>query len=164
MDVMKHLILLQEATLSQATSHADSLMPGYTHLQHAQPTTFGHHLMRYAAAFDRDLDRLAGAFKHVNLGSLGGAAMAGTSWPIDRIRTAKLLGHDGLAINSSDAGGFARDYIEGTVAALSILMANMGRLAKDLYVWSSWEFGYVQVADELAGTSSIMPQRRTRIH
>ena len=160
LDVMKHLILLQEATLSQATSHADTLMPGYTHLQHAQPTTFGHHLMRYAAAFDRDLDRLAGAFTHVNLGSLGGAAMAGTSWPIDRIRTAELLGHDGLAINSSDAGGFARDYIEGTVAALSILMANMGRLAKDLYVWSSWEFGYVQVADELAGTSSIMPQKK----
>jgi argininosuccinate lyase len=160
LDVMKHLILLQEATLSQATSHADSLMPGYTHLQHAQPTTFGHHLMRYAAAFDRDLDRLAGAFTHVNLGSLGGAAMAGTSWPIDRIRTAELLGHDGLAINSSDAGGFARDYVEGTVAALSILMANMGRLAKDLYVWSSWEFGYVQVADELAGTSSIMPQKK----
>ena len=160
LDVMKHLILLQEATLSQATSQADSLMPGYTHLQHAQPTTFGHHLMRYAAAFDRDLDRLAGAFKHVNLSSLGGAAMAGTSWPIDRIRTAELLGHDGLAINSSDAGGFARDYIEGTVAALSILMANMGRLAKDLYVWSSWEFGYVQVADELAGTSSIMPQKK----
>jgi argininosuccinate lyase len=160
LDVMKHLILLQEATLSQATSHADSLMPGYTHLQHAQPTTFGHHLMRYAAAFDRDLDRLAGAFAHVNLGSLGGAAMAGTSWPIDRIRTAELLGHDGLAINSSDAGGFARDYVEGTVAALSILMANMGRLAKDLYVWSSWEFGYVQVADELAGTSSIMPQKK----
>ena len=86
--------------------------------------------------------------------------MAGTSWPIDRIRTAELLGHDVLAINSSDAGGFARDYIEGTVAALSILMANMGRLAKDLYVWSSWEFGYVQVADELAGTSSIMPQKK----
>ena len=86
--------------------------------------------------------------------------MAGTSWPIDRIRTAELLGHDGVAINSSDAGGFARDYIEGTVAALSILMANMGRLANDLYVWSSWEFGYVQVADELAGTSSIMPQKK----
>jgi argininosuccinate lyase len=158
--IMEHLILLQYAVLAQAEAHANSLMPGYTHLQHAQPTTFGHHLMRYAAAFDRDLDRLAGAYSHVNLSSLGGAAMAGTSWPIDRVRTAELLGHDGVAVNSSDAGGFARDYIEETVAALSILMANMGRLANDLYVWSSWEFGYVQVADELAGTSSIMPQKK----
>lgn len=160
LDVTKHLILLQAAVLKQAEVYSDSLMPGYTHLQHAQPMTFGHHLMRYAAAFDRDLDRLAVAYSHVNLSSLGGAAMAGTSWPIDRQRTAELLGHDGVAINSSDAGGFARDYIEEAVATLSILMANMGRLANDLYVWSSWEFGYVQVADELAGTSSIMPQKK----
>lgn len=160
LDVTRHLILLQEAVLDQAEAHADSLMPGYTHLQHAQPMTFGHHLMRYAAAFDRDLDRLAGTYAHVNLCSLGGAAMAGTSWPIDRERTAALLGHDGVAVNSSDAGGFARDYIEEAVASLSILMANMGRFANDLYVWSSWEFGYVQVADELAGTSSIMPQKK----
>lgn len=160
LEVSKHLMLLQNAVLNQAKAHANSLMPGYTHLQHAQPTTFGHHLMRYAAAFDRDLERISGAYAHVNLSSLGGAAMAGTSWPIDRVRTAELLGHDGLAVNSSDAGGFARDYIEETVAALSILMANMGRLANDLYVWSSCEFGYVQVADALAGTSSIMPQKK----
>jgi len=160
LSVTKHLILLQEAVLNQAEAHSETLMPGYTHLQHAQPMTFGHHLMRYAAAFDRDLDRIIAAYGHVNLGSLGGAAMAGTSWPIDRERTAELLGHEGLAVNSSDAGGFARDYIEEAVAALSVLMANMGRLANDLYVWSSWEFGYVQVADSLAGTSSIMPQKK----
>ena len=151
---------LQGAILSQAERHAETLMPGYTHLQHAQPTTFGHHLMRYGASFDRDLARLADAFGRANLSSLGGAAMAGTSWPVDRRRTAELLGHDNIVVNSSDAGGFARDYIEEIVAVLSQLMSNLGRLASDLYVWHSWEFGYVEVTDGLAGTSSIMPQKK----
>ena len=160
LDVAKETAHLQQKVLAQAEVHADTLMPGYTHLQHAQPTTFGHHMMRYAAAFDRDLERLRDAWPRVNLSSLGGAAMAGTSWPVDRERTAELLGHDGIVFNSSDAGGFARDYIEETVAVLSVLMSNMGRLAGDLYVWHSWEFGYVEVADGLAGTSSIMPQKK----
>ena len=160
LDVAAETVLLQRSVLAQAEAHADTLMPGYTHLQHAQPTTFGHHMMRCAAAFDRDLGRLRGAWPRVNLSSLGGAAMAGTSWPVDRARTAELLGHDGIVVNSSDAGGFARDYIEEAVAVLSILMSNLGRLAGDLYVWHSWEFGYVEVADGLAGTSSIMPQKK----
>ncbi|MDA0996857.1 MAG: argininosuccinate lyase [Proteobacteria bacterium] len=151
---------LQGAILDQAEKHAATLMPGYTHLQHAQPATFGHHLMRYGAAFERDLGRLFDAYRRTNLSSLGGAAMAGTSWPIDRKRTAELLGHDGIVVNSSDAGGFARDYIEEDVAVLSLLMSNLGRLANDLFVWHSWEFGYVEVADGLAGTSSIMPQKK----
>ena len=158
--VADETIRLQGAVLDQAERHAATLMPGYTHLQHAQPATFGHHLMRYGAAFDRDLGRLADAYGRANLSSLGGAAMAGTSWPIDRQRTAELLGHDDIVVNSSDAGGFARDYIEEVVAVLSMLMSNMGRLANDLYVWHSWEFGYVEVADGLAGTSSIMPQKK----
>ena len=151
---------LQRGVLAQAEAHAETLMPGYTHLQHAQPTTFGHHMMRFASVFDRDLERLRDAWPRVNLSSLGGAAMAGTSWPVDRARTAELLGHDGIVVNSSDAGGFARDYIEEAVAVLSMLMSNLGRLAGDLYVWHSWEFGYVEVADGLAGTSSIMPQKK----
>ena len=160
LDVAKETAHLQQKVLAQAEVHADTLMPGYTHLQHAQPTTFGHHMMRCAAAFDRDLERLRDAWPRVNLSSLGGAAMAGTSWPVDRGRTAELLGHDGIVFNSSDAGGFARDYIEESVAVLSVLMSNLGRLAGDLYVWHSWEFGYVEVADGLAGTSSIMPQKK----
>lgn len=160
LDVADQILRLQEALLDQAERYAETLMPGYTHLQHAQPTTFGHHLMRYGAAFDRDLARLADAYGRTNLSSLGGAAMAGTSWPVDRRRTAELLGHDAIVVNSSDAGGFARDYIEEAVAVLSLLMSNMGRLANDLYVWHSWEFGYVEVADGLAGTSSIMPQKK----
>ena len=160
LDVAAGTARLQRHVLTQAEAHAETLMPGYTHLQHAQPTTFGHHMMRCAAAFDRDLDRLRDAWPRVNLSSLGGAAMAGTSWPVDRARTAELLGHDGIVVNSSDAGGFARDYIEEAVAVLSILMSDLGRLAGDLYVWHSWEFGYVEVADGLAGTSSIMPQKK----
>ena len=160
LEVVAMTVRLQQQVLDQAETHAETLMPGYTHLQHAQPTTFGHHMMRCAAAFDRDLERLQDAWPRVNLSSLGGAAMAGTSWPVDRARTAELLGHDGIVINSSDAGGFARDYIEEAVAVLSILMSNLGRLAGDLYVWHSWEFGYVEVADGLAGTSSIMPQKK----
>ena len=160
LEVAAKTIHLQRSVLAQAEVHAETLMPGYTHLQHAQPTTFGHHLMRYAAAFDRDLERLRDAWPRINLSSLGGAAMAGTSWPVDRNRTADLLGHDGIVVNSSDAGGFARDYVEETVAVLSMLMSNLGRLAGDLYVWHSWEFGYVEVADGLAGTSSIMPQKK----
>lgn len=160
LDVADETIRLQTAVLDQATRHAETLMPGFTHLQHAQPTTFGHHLMRFSAAFDRDLARLAGAYVHTNLSSLGGAAMAGTSWPVDRRMTAKLLGHDDIVVNSTDAGGFARDFIEEVVAVLAQIMSNMGRLANDLYVWHSWEFGYVEVADGLAGTSSIMPQKK----
>ena len=93
--------------LVQAERHAETLMPGYTHLQHAQPATFGHHLMRCASIIDRDLARLADSFARTNLSALGGAAIAGTSWPIDRRRAAGLLGHQGLVVNSSDAGGFA---------------------------------------------------------
>jgi argininosuccinate lyase len=158
--VVHGLLALQRVVLVRAREHAATVMPGYTHLQHAQPVTFGHALMRHASALERDLERLAGAFGRTNLSALGGAAIAGTSWPVNRRRTAKLLGHDGLVVNSSDAGVFARDYIEEVVAVLALLMANLGRLATDLYVWHSWEFGFVEVDDGLAGTSSIMPQKK----
>jgi argininosuccinate lyase len=151
---------LQSVLLDRAREHADTIMPGYTHFQHAQPWTFGHYLMRQASALERDLERLRAAFGRTNRSGLGGAANAGTSWPLDRRRTAELLGHDGLVLNSSDAGVFARDYVEEVVAVLSLLMANLGRLATDLYVWSAWEFSFVEVADGLAGTSSIMPQKK----
>ncbi len=151
---------LLSLTLDLALAHADTLMPGYTHLQHAQPWTFGHYLMRQASIIERDLERLSDLYPRTNLSSLGGAANAGTSWPIDRRRTAALLGHDGIVVNSCDAGEFARDHIEETTACISILAANLGRFATDLYVWSSFEFGLVEVADGLAGTSSIMPQKK----
>lgn len=154
------LLDLLDTVLAKAQEHADTLMPGYTHLQHAQPWTFGHYLMRQASMLARDVERLADLYPRANLSALGGAANAGTSWPIDRRRTAALLGHDGIVVNSCDAGEFARDHIEETTACLSILAANLGRFATDLYVWHSFEFGYVEVADSLAGTSSIMPQKK----
>ncbi len=160
LEVADGLLALRRAALARAREHAATVMPGYTHLQHAQPVTFGHALMRHASALERDSERLVGAFGRTNLGALGGAALAGTSWPVNRRRTAELLGHDGLVVNSSDAGVFARDYVEEVVAVLALLMANLGRLAGDLYLWHSWEFGFVEVADGLAGTSSIMPQKK----
>lgn len=160
LDLAEPLLGLVSSIIGQAESHADTLMPGYTHLQHAQPWTFGHYLLRHASILARDLQRLRDVYPRVNLSALGGAANAGTSWPIDRRRTAELLGHGGIVVNSCDAGEFARDHIEEVTAALSILAANLGRLATDLYLWSSFEFGYVEVADGLAGTSSIMPQKK----
>ncbi|MHB1219746.1 MAG: argininosuccinate lyase [Alphaproteobacteria bacterium] len=160
LEAVGDLLALERALLSLARKHADTVMPGYTHLQHAQPWTFGHYLMRQAAIFERDLQRLRGAYARTNLGVLGGAANAGTSWPLDRRRAAALLGQDGIVTNSSDGGLFARDYLEEDVAVLALLMSNLGRLATDFYLWSSWEFGYVEIADGLAGTSSIMPQKK----
>jgi argininosuccinate lyase len=116
--------------------------------------------MRHAGALERDLQRIEGAFARTNLSAQGGAAMAGTSWPVNRARVAALLGHPGLVVNSADAGGFARDHMEEGVACLAVLMSNVGRLATDLFVWHTWEFGFVEVADALAGTSSIMPQKK----
>src|SRR4030095_10523225 len=154
------LLLLERALLACAAEHVETVMPGYTHSQHAQPSTFGHALMRHASALERDLQRIASAYARTNLSAQGGAAMAGTSWPINRVRVAALLGHDGLVVNSADAGGFARDHLEEGVACLALLMSDVGRLATDLFVWHSCEFGFVEVADALAGTSSIMPQKK----
>ncbi len=160
LEVAGDVLALLRTTLAKARAHAGTVMPGYTHLQHAQPWTFGHYLMRQASILERDMQRLREAYGRTNLGVLGGAANAGTSWPLDRRRAAALLGHDGLVVNSSDGGLFARDVLEEGAATLALLMSNVGRFATDLYLWSSWEFGYVEVADGLAGTSSIMPQKK----
>jgi argininosuccinate lyase len=160
LSVFADLLAVERALLDLAEAHADALMPGYTHSQHAQPTTFGHAMMRHAAVLERDLQRVAGTYARTNLSALGGAAMAGTSWPVNRRRVAELLGHDGLVVNSADAGGFARDHLEEGVAVLALMMSDLGRLATDLFVWHTWEFGFVEVADALAGTSSIMPQKK----
>lgn len=151
---------LQQVMLELASSHTDTLMPGYTHLQHAQPTTFAHYLMRHFYTFERDQQRIEETFGRVNLSALGGAAMAGTSWPLDRSRTKDLLGHDGLVMNSADVGTFDTDYPAEVAAVLSLMVNNIGRLAGDLYIWSTYEFGMVEVSDGLAGTSSIMPQKK----
>lgn len=160
LDVLDALLALQDTVLRLGAEHTETLMPGYTHLQHAQPTTFGHHLMRHYYTFERDQQRLESAYGRVNLNALGGAAMAGTSWPLDRHRTADLLGNDGLVMNSYDVGTFDTDYPAELAAILSILVNNVGRLAGDFYLWSTYEFGMIEIDDGLAGTSSIMPQKK----
>lgn len=157
---LDELTRLQASILDLASAHVETLMPGYTHLQHAQPTTLAHYLMRHHAALERDQQRLEAAFDRVNRNALGLAAMAGTAWPLDRTRTAELLGHEGLVENGQDGGIFNSDLHADVVAALSLLVANVARPAFDLYVWSTFEFGMVEVPDGLAGTSSIMPQKK----
>lgn len=151
---------LQDTVLAMAAAHVETCMPGFTHLQHAQPTTLGHYLMRHYHTLERDQQRLAAAFGRTNLSALGGSAMVGTTWPIDRERVSQLLGHDAVVINATDAGIFTRDYPAENAAVLSILVNNCARLAGDLYLWSTWEFGMVEIDDALAGTSSIMPQKK----
>lgn len=158
--ITEQVLTLQRTILGLAGQHLATVMPGYTHLQHAQPWTFGHYLLRQFSVFERDLQRLEAAFARTNLSSLGAAALAGTSWPLNRERVAELLGHDGVIVNSHDAGEFSSDSPLENVAVLSILANSLGRLAGDLYVWSSWEFGLVELADDYCSTSSIMPQKK----
>jgi len=116
--------------------------------------------MRHYYTFERDLQRIEGAYARTNLNALGGAAMAGTSWPLNRDRTTELLGHDGLVMNAADVGTFDTDYPAENAAVLALMANNIGRLGGDLYLWSTYEFGMIEVADGLAGTSSIMPQKK----
>jgi argininosuccinate lyase len=154
------VLALRTVLLTLAAEHVDTVMPGYTALQHGQPWTFGHYLHGWAQAFERDFDRLRGAYARTNLSSLGASALAGTSWPLDRHRTAELLGFDGVLANTRDAGFATRDYVAETLAATAIAMSDLDRLCADLYLWSSYEFGMVEIADGFAGTSSFMPQKK----
>ncbi len=119
-------------------------MPGFTHLQHAQPTTLAHHLMAHVSALDRDFERLLDAYKYVNINPLGSAAFASTGFPLDREYTTKLLGFDRPMDNSMD-GVSARDFILTTVSAVAILETSLARLADELVLWSTSEFGFVEL-------------------
>ncbi|MBU2560511.1 argininosuccinate lyase [archaeon] len=158
-EVSGALIALEKTLLSLSKKHTDTIMPGYTHMQRAQPTTLAHHLLSYVEAFMRDLERLSGAYARVNLSPLGACAFAGTSFPIDTKKTAALLGFDGAMENSMDAVS-SRDFITETLSVLAITEANVSRLASELILWSTTEFGFIEIADEFASTSSIMPQKK----
>jgi len=160
LEALKGIAALQKAVLDLAEKHVETVMPGYTHLQHAQPWTFGHYLTGQAYVFARDFQRLREAYNKTNLNPLGTAALAGTSWPLDRDRTSELLGFDGLVKHAKDAGVFAPDYVAEILAVWSILMSNLGRMCGDFYVWVTSEFGLVELDDSYAGTSSIMPQKK----
>ncbi len=150
---------LMRALLGQADATADMVMPGFTHLQVAQPVTFGHHMMAYVEMFARDRARLADARARMNVSPLGAAALAGTSFPIDRHMTATALGFDRPAANSLDAVA-DRDFALEFLAAASICAMHLSRLAEELVIWSSAQFRFVRMSDRWSTGSSIMPQKR----
>jgi argininosuccinate lyase len=150
---------LQRALATRARDTADTVMPGFTHLQSAQPVTFGHHLLAYVEMLARDRGRFADARKRLNESPLGAAALAGTSFPIDRDKTAAALGFDRPAANSLDAVS-DRDFVVETLAAASLCALHLSRLGEELVVWSSAPFGFIKLSDAFSTGSSIMPQKR----
>jgi len=150
---------LLRALLDQAERHAATVMPGFTHLQAAQPVTFGHHLHAYVEMLGRDRGRLADARRRLNESPLGAAALAGTSFPIDRAATARALGFDRPTANSMDAVA-DRDFALEFLAAAAILGVHLSRLAEELVIWSSAQFRFVRLSDSFTTGSSIMPQKR----
>ncbi len=153
------LLELVNALLTRAGENKETLMMLYTHGQHAQVGTFAHYLISYADAFTRDSQRLTECYSRVNLNPLGAGPVGGTSIGIDRRRTTELLGFDDLVENSIDATS-GRDWAVETASTCAILMSNLSRAAADLIEWSSVEFGYIELADEYASSSSIMPQKK----
>ncbi|MBR7123035.1 MAG: argininosuccinate lyase [Oscillospiraceae bacterium] len=147
------------AVTDKAEAYADAIMPGYTHLQRAQPITFGHHLMAYAMMLLRDLDRLADCKKRMNMSPIGCCALAGTTYPTDRNFEAEKLGFDGICQNSLD-GVSDRDFCAELMSALSILMVHLSRFSEELILWSSWEFKFIELSDAYTTGSSIMPQKK----
>ncbi len=150
---------LQAALVSRAGEHADTLMPGFTHLQPAQPVTFGHHLMAYVEMFGRDRTRFADARARMNENPLGSAALAGSPFPIDRFATSKALGFDRPMNNSLD-GVSARDFALESLSHASICAGHLSRLAEEIVIWCTPQFGFVRLSDSFSTGSSIMPQKR----
>ena len=147
------------AVTNKAEAYKDAIMPGYTHLQRAQPITFGHHLMAYAMMLLRDLDRLADCRKRMNLSPIGCCALAGTTYDTDRNFEAEKLGFDGICLNSLD-GVSDRDFCAELISALSILMMHLSRFSEEIILWSSWEFKFIELSDAFTTGSSIMPQKK----
>jgi argininosuccinate lyase len=157
LDLLETVVEARERLLDVAADHSRTLMPGYTHLQPAQPTTVAHWICSYEEALARDTARLRDAYDRVNQSPLGGAAFAGTPFDVDRERTAELLGFDGLVENATDAAA-ARDFLVETTAAAATLATTLSGLAEDVIVFASK--GHVDLADEYSSTSSIMPQKK----
>lgn len=158
-DVLAGVKALQLSVLDLAEQHADTIMPGFTHLQVAQPVTFGHHLMAYFEMLKRDAERFADARKRINRLPLGAAALAGTSYPINREMVAASLGFDGVCTNSLDAVS-DRDFAIEFNAAAAVLMMHLSRFSEELILWSSPRFAFIDIADRFCTGSSIMPQKK----
>jgi argininosuccinate lyase len=153
------ILRLQEALLTLAEQEAETILPGFTHLQTAQPVTFGHHMLAWFEMLQRDRERLADCNRRVNIMPLGAAALAGTTYPIDRNLTAELLGFQGPAENSLDAVS-DRDFVIEFSAAAALIMMHLSRFSEELIIWSSAQFGFVELSDSFCTGSSIMPQKK----
>ncbi len=150
---------LVKVICNKAQEYSTAVMPGYTHLQRAQPITFGHHLMAYAEMLLRDIDRLECAYRHTDSNPLGSGALATTTYPIDRTITTRLLGFENVCQNSLD-GVSDRDFCMELASALSIIMVHLSRFSEEIIMWCSWEFKFVELDDAFSTGSSIMPQKK----
>lgn len=159
LNISDQLIEVQEALYKQAEKNLDTVLPGYTHLQRAQPVLFAHHMMAYVFMFQRDVERIADSFKRVNKSPLGAGALAGTTFPIDREYVAAQLGFDGICENSLDAVS-DRDFVVEFLANASMISAHFSRLCEELIQWSSAEFNFIELDDEFCTGSSMMPQKK----
>lgn len=153
------LFTLEDTLLSLSQKHLDTIMPGYTHLQKAQPITFAHHLMAYFQMFKRDIERLDDCYSRINIMPLGSGALAGTTYPLDRYYVSKLLGFEEITHNSLD-GVSDRDFLIELASCLSILMMHLSRFCEELIIWSSNEFSFIEMDDAYSTGSSIMPQKK----
>ena len=158
-EISEQLKGLVEVLCNKAQEHSATIMPGYTHLQRAQPITFGHHLMAYCSMILRDIDRLEDVTKRMNICPLGSGALAGTTYPLDREMVADLLGFDGVTQNSLD-GVSDRDFCIELASALSLIMVHLSRFSEEIIMWCSWEFKFVELDDAFSTGSSIMPQKK----
>jgi len=154
-DLTKKLIA---AIADKAEENKDAIMPGYTHLQRAQPITFGHQLMAYGMMLLRDVDRLQDARRRMNVSPIGCCALAGTTYDTDRYFEAEKLGFDGICLNSLD-GVSDRDFCAELLSALSILMMHLSRFSEEIILWASWEFKFIELSDAFTTGSSFMPQK-----
>ena len=157
--IIQHLFRLQKVIVDLAKTHLDTILPGYTHMQRAQPVLLSHHLMAYFEMFSRDIERLENCLQRINVMPLGCAALAGTTLPIDREYTAELLGFDAISANSIDAVS-DRDFSIEFLAAAAICMVHFSRLSEELILWSTLEFDFIEMPDSFATGSSIMPQKK----
>ena len=158
-EIIKKITIIQKELSKKASKYYDLIMPGYTHMQIAQPVTFGHHLLAYVEMLDRDKNRFKDALKRINQSPLGAAALAGTTFPIDRQMTTKALGFTNPMANSIDAVS-ARDFIIEPLAASSILASHLSRFSEEIILWVSDGFDFIELPDSLATGSSIMPQKK----
>ena len=158
-EIVSMLKGLLKDILFQAEQHKNTIMPGYTHLQRAQPITFAHHLLAYAMMFTRDIGRIEDAVKRMNYSPLGSCALAGTTYPTNREMVAEKLGFDGITLNSID-GVSDRDFCVELLSAYATIMMHLSRFSEEVILWASWEFKFIELDDSYTTGSSIMPQKK----